>query len=87
MSLLLVPHSQADAEHSHRSTYGSHAPLWPALAAVWQVEAARLASDDKDSIPAVLALAALLLSLCTQSPDSQQHAVCVPCPSPRPKQR
>ncbi|GAA5941661.1 hypothetical protein JCM3775_003624 [Rhodotorula graminis] len=58
-----------------RSTYGNHAPLWPALAAAWDVEAHRLASDDKDSIPAVLALAAFLLSVCTQSPDNQQHAV------------
>lgn len=78
MSLSLLPHPQADHEHSHRSTYGSYPPLWPALAAAWDIEAARLASDDKDSIPAILALAAFLLSLCTQSPDNQQHAVSVP---------
>ncbi|GAA5839593.1 hypothetical protein JCM9279_005994 [Rhodotorula babjevae] len=73
--LLRPPRLALRATPALRSTYGSYAPLWPALAAAWEVEARRLASDDKDSIPAVLALAALLLSLCTQSPDNQQHAV------------
>jgi len=63
------------------STYGAHAPFWPALASAWQVDAHRLSRDDgdddhEDSIPAILALAAFLLSLCTQEPHNQQQAVC-----------
>ncbi|TNY24353.1 spinocerebellar ataxia type 10 protein domain-containing protein [Rhodotorula diobovata] len=61
-------------------TYGAHAPFWPALASAWQVDAHRLSRDDgdddhEDSIPAILALAAFLLSLCTQEPHNQQQAV------------
>ncbi|GAA5905791.1 hypothetical protein JCM8208_000900 [Rhodotorula glutinis] len=75
VQLLRPPRLGLRSTPTLRSTYGSYPPLWPALAAAWDIEAARLASDDKDSIPAILALAAFLLSLCTQSPDNQQHAV------------
>lgn len=68
---------RADAGLACRTEYGSHSAFWPALAAVWEVEAARLGNDEQASIPAVLALAAFLLSLCMQAPQNQLQAVCV----------
>ncbi|BGP49445.1 hypothetical protein JCM10450v2_005336 [Rhodotorula kratochvilovae] len=75
VQLLRPPRLGLRSTPSLRSTYGAHAPFWPALARVWEVEAEKLASDDKASIPAVLALAAFLLSLCTQEPHNQAEAV------------
>lgn len=61
----------------YRRDYGGSAEFWPTLARVWQVESGRLEQDEKDSIPAVTALAAFLLSLCTQDSENQKSAMCV----------
>ncbi|GAA5849125.1 hypothetical protein JCM8547_006456 [Rhodosporidiobolus lusitaniae] len=73
--LLRPPRLGLRSSPSSRSTYGSAPDFWPALAAVWKVEARRLADEDKSAIPAVTALAAFLLSLCTQELENQAQAV------------
>ncbi|GAA6061142.1 hypothetical protein JCM10212_001742 [Sporobolomyces blumeae] len=63
------------ADPRMRIAYGSKIGFWEVLADVWKGEAARIALDDKSTIPAILALAALLISLCTQEPNNQRRAV------------
>ncbi|GAA6049385.1 hypothetical protein JCM3770_007319 [Rhodotorula araucariae] len=75
VQLLRPPRLGLRSTPSLRSIYGAYAPVWPALALVWEVEAEKLAADDKASIPAVLALAAFLVSLCTQESHNQAKAV------------
>ncbi|GAA5955880.1 hypothetical protein JCM21900_003860 [Sporobolomyces salmonicolor] len=61
--------------HFSRALYGQTDGFWNALAAVWRMQAERLENGDKSSIPAVLALSAFLVSLCTQEPHNQREAV------------
>ncbi|GAA5999851.1 Ctr86p [Rhodotorula paludigena] len=75
VQLLRPPRLALRSTPDFRTEYGSHSAFWPALAAVWKVEAARLANDEQASVPAVLALAAFLLSLCMQAPQNQIQAV------------
>ncbi|GAA5886566.1 hypothetical protein JCM3774_001473, partial [Rhodotorula dairenensis] len=63
---------------AHRAAYAAHPRFWSAFAAVWKVEADRLAADQQDegqAIAAVSALAGFTLSLCMQSPQNQAAAV------------
>ncbi|BGP33224.1 hypothetical protein JCM10296v2_005018 [Rhodotorula toruloides] len=60
---------------SLRRDYGGCTGFWPSLANVWQVEAGRLEQDEKESLPAVTALAAFMLSLCTQDEANQESAI------------
>ncbi|BGP17529.1 hypothetical protein JCM10213_004071 [Rhodosporidiobolus nylandii] len=75
VQLLRPPRLGLRSSPSLRTEYGSASGFWQALAGVWKVEADRLAADDKASIPAVTALAAFLLSLCTQEKENQARAV------------
>ncbi|GJN90155.1 hypothetical protein Rhopal_003154-T1 [Rhodotorula paludigena] len=75
VQLLRPPRLALRSTPDFRTEYGSHSAFWAALAAVWEVEAARLGNDEQASIPAVLALAAFLLSLCMQAPQNQIQAV------------
>ncbi|BGP01140.1 hypothetical protein RTG_02843 [Rhodotorula toruloides ATCC 204091] len=75
VQLLRPPRLGLRSTPSLRREYGGCTGFWPSLARVWQVEAGRLEQDEKESIPAVTALAAFVLSLCTQDEANQESAI------------
>ncbi|GAA5827504.1 hypothetical protein JCM11251_003838 [Rhodosporidiobolus azoricus] len=75
VQLLRPPRLALRSSPSFRKVYGSIEAFWLALQAVWRVQADRFTKDDKECLPAVTALAAFLLSLCTQEPRNQASAV------------
>ncbi|BGO92551.1 hypothetical protein NBRC10512_000471 [Rhodotorula toruloides] len=75
VQLLRPPRLGLRSTPSLRRDYGGCTGFWPSLEKVWQVEAGRLEQDEKDSIPAVTALAAFVLSLCTANEVNQESAL------------
>ncbi|GAA5984198.1 hypothetical protein JCM11641_005146 [Rhodosporidiobolus odoratus] len=75
VQLLRPPRLGLRSSPNLRSAYGSTPGCWLALAMVWEVETGRLEADDKAAIPSITALAAFLLSLCTQEQQNQLQAI------------
>ncbi|GAA5909579.1 hypothetical protein JCM5296_003879 [Sporobolomyces johnsonii] len=75
VQLLRPPRLALRSSPHSRALYGQAHGFWDALATVWRMQAERLENEDKSAIPAVLALSAFLVSLCTQEPHNQREAV------------